>query len=257
MGPFENAAARMVLAGGLFLPLFLRRRRALSFGPQFIAGFLGVALYYALFNLGLVDARATDAGVIQASIPAVTALLAIPLLGERAPLGAWAGIALSMLGVIVLVVGTTSGGVGSLVGDVLIVASVLDWALYSIYIRRLARGADDVTITAAALVVGALLLLPLGAAELAFVAPRPTPSAIVAVLYSGFAASALGYWLWSYGLARVPAGVATTYLNLLPLVAALSGALVLGERVGLLEAAAGVVIVAGVTLAATSSRRDG
>jgi drug/metabolite transporter (DMT)-like permease len=255
MGPFENAAARMLLAAAVFLPVYLPRRRSLPIGRQLVAATLGVALYYALFNLGLMDARATDAGVIQASIPAVTALLAIPLLGERAPLGAWAGIGLSMIGVIALVAGTTGGGVGSLAGDVFIVASVLDWALYSIYIRRLAREVGDAAITAAALVVGAALLLPLGAAELAVVTPRLTVSGAIAVLYSGLAASALGYWLWSYGLARVPAAAATTYLNLLPLVAAISGALVLGERVGIVEAGAGVVIVAGVTLAAASARR--
>jgi O-acetylserine/cysteine efflux transporter len=62
-------------------------------------------------------------------------------------------------------------------------------------------------------------------------------------------AGAVGYWLWSYGLARVPAAQATTYLNLLPVVAAASGALVLGERIGVTELLAGVVIVAGVLLA--------
>jgi len=255
LGPFEIAAARMLLAAAIFLPFYLRRRRALAPRQQLIAGLLGIALYYALFNLGLQDARATDAGVIQASIPAVTALLAIPLLGERASLGAWSGIALSMVGVVALVVGTTAAGSGSLGGDLLIVASVLDWALYSIYIRRLARDVDDAAITAAALVVGAALLLPLGAAELAVVTPRLTPSAIIAVVYSGLAASALGYWLWSYGLARVQAAAATAYLNLLPLVAAVSGAIVLGEHIGIVEVSAGVVIVAGVTLAALSSRR--
>ena len=255
LGPFEIAAARMLLAAAIFLPLYLRRRSVLTLRGQLIAGLLGIALYYAVFNLGLQDARATDAGVIQASIPAVTALLAIPLLGERAALGAWFGIALSMIGVVALVAGTTAAGAGSLFGDLLIVASVLDWALYSIYVRRLARQTDDASITAAALVVGAVLLLPFGAAELAVVTPHVTPTAVAAVVYSGVAASALGYWLWSYGLARVQAAAATAYLNLLPLVAALSGALVLGEHIGIVEIGAGVVIVAGVTLAALSSRR--
>src|SRR5439155_25405149 len=176
-------------------------------------------------------------------------------LGGRGCLGAWSAIALWRVGVVALVVGTTAAGSGSLGGDLLIVASVLDWALYSIYIRRLARDVDDAAITAAALVVGAALLLPLGAAELAVVTPRLTPSAIIAVVYSGLAASALGYCLWSYGLARVQAAAATAYLNLLPLVAAASGAIVLGEHIGIVEVSAGVVIVAGVTLAALSSRR--
>ena len=147
------------------------------------------------------------------------------------------------------VAGTAAQGTGSITGDLFIVASVIDWALYSIYVRRLARRAADTAITAATLVVGAGLLLPLGAAELAFVAPRATLAGAAAVVYAGLGASALGYWLWSYGLARVDAARATTYLNLLPFVAALSGVLVLGERIGAVEIAGGALIVAGVTLA--------
>src|SRR5437868_7427892 len=59
LGPFEIAAARMLLAAAVFLPLYLPRRRRLVFRHQLVVGLLGVALYYALFNLGLVDARAT------------------------------------------------------------------------------------------------------------------------------------------------------------------------------------------------------
>lgn len=253
MGPFENAAARMVVAGAVFLPVYLRTRRELAARDQLLAGFLGVGLYYVIFNLGLMMARATDAGVIQAAIPAVTAVLAIPLLGERAAAARWVGIAVSGAGVATLVLGTTAEGVGSVAGDLLMIATVVDWALYSIYVRRLARRASDAAVTSAALVVGAAMLLPFGAAELAVVPVRATPSAIVAVLYSGLLASALAYWLWSYGLARVRAAAATAYLNLLPLVAALSGALLLGERIGLVEVAGGALIVAGVTVAARSS----
>lgn len=250
MGPFTLAAARMVLAAALFVPAYLRSRTALAPREQLLAGTLGIALYYLFFNFGLREARATDAGVIQASIPAATALLAIPLLGERAAGRTWAGIALSSLGVVLLVVGTTAQGSGSVVGDLLIVASVLDWALYSIYVRRLSRRASDGAITAAALVVGCALLLPFGFAELPVVTPRLTLPGAVAVLYSGLAASALGYWLWSYGLARVDAARAATYLNLLPFVAALSGAILLGERIGPIEVGGGALIVAGVMLAA-------
>jgi hypothetical protein len=59
--------------------------------------------------------------------------------------------------------------------------------------------------------------------------PRVTPAALAATVFLAVFAGALAYWLWSYGLARVEAARATNYLNLLPLVAVLSGTLVLGE----------------------------
>lgn len=250
MGPFQMATVRVLLAAVFYVPVFIATRGTLSLGQGLILGLLGVVLYYLGFNVGLQYARVTDAGVIQASIPAVSALLAIPMLGERPGVPVWAGIALSFVGVVVLVGGTGFAGEGSLIGDLLIVWSVLIWGLYSVYVRRLGTQAGPGAITAATLVWGGLLCVPLGVAELAFVTPRLTPSGVGATLALAIFAGALAYWLWSYGLARVEAARATTYLNLLPLVAAVSGALLLGERVGPIEIAGGLLIVGGVTLAA-------
>jgi len=249
LGPFELAAIRTTIAAALFLPALLRARAQIRALDGLVLGALGVAFYYAAFNIGLATARATDAGVIQAAIPAASALFAIPLLGERGTLRSWLGIVLSTVGVVVLVAGTRAFGEGSLIGDLWIVLTVIDWALYNIAVRRISRRASDTAITAAALVYGAALVLPLGALELAQGLPTITTEGVLAVLFLAFFASALGYWLWSYGLSRLEAGRASTYLNLLPLVAVISGALVLGERVGPIELAGGALILSGVALA--------
>jgi drug/metabolite transporter (DMT)-like permease len=255
LGPFQAAALRVAISAAVFLPAYRATRRAIGRRDSALLGVLGVVAYYGTFNVGLQTARTTDAGVIQASIPAVTGLLAIPLLGERPRWAVWAGIALSTAGVVLLVSQTTGASrEGSLIGDLWIVGSVLDWALYSIVIRRISRSASAVAITAATLVWGAILLVPLALAELAFVRPTLSVASAAATLYLAILAGALGYWLYSYGLARVAAAPATTYLNLLPLVAASSGVLILGERIGVTELAAGAIIVVGVSLA-TAVRR--
>lgn len=249
LGPFELAAIRTIIAAALFVPALLRARGQIRPLDGLVLGALGVAFYYAAFNIGLATARATDAGVIQAAIPAASALFAIPLLGERGTVRSWLGIALSTVGVIVLVAGTSAVGEGSLGGDLWIVLTVIDWALYNIAVRRISRRASDTAITAAALVYGAALVLPIGAFELSQGLPTITLEGALAVLFLAFFASALGYWLWSYGLSRLETGRASTYLNLLPLVAVISGALVLGERVGPIELAGGALILSGVALA--------
>lgn len=255
LGPFQAAALRVVISAAIFLPAYRTARHAIGWRDSALLAVLGVVAYYGTFNVGLQTARTTDAGVIQASIPAVTGLLAIPLLGERPRWAVWAGIALSTAGVVLLVSQTTgTSGEGSLVGDLWIVGSVVDWALYSIVVRRVSRSASAVAITSATLVWGAILLIPFALAELAFVRPTLSVASAAATLYLAIFAGSLGYWLYSYGLARVAAAPATTYLNLLPFVAAISGVLALGERIGLIELGAGAIIVAGVTLA-TAVRR--
>lgn len=255
LGAFQAATLRVLISAAIFLPAYRAGRHAIAWRDGALLGALGVVAYYATFNVGLQTARTTDAGVIQAAIPAVTALLAIPLLGERPRWTVWAGIALSTAGVVLLVTLTAGArGEGSLVGDLWIVGSVLDWALYSILVRRVARSASAGAITAATLVWGAALLVPFALVELAFVQPALTVASAAATLYLAIFAGALGYWLYSYGLARIATAQATTYLNLLPLVAAISGVLFLSERIGLAEFGAGAVIVAGVSLA-TGARR--
>ena len=250
MGAFQAAAARVVISAALVAPAIARLPRSgIGLWAGVALGVLGIVAYYAGFNVGLETARATDAGVIQATIPAVTALLAIAVLGERPRWQVWAGIALSFAGVTALVTGTSAAGEGSLIGDLWIVFSVGVWSLYSVFARRLGTRASATAITAATLGWGAVLLLPFAAFELQTVTPRLTLAGAAATLYLAVFAGAIGYWLWSYGLARVPAAQATTYLNLLPVVAAASGALVLGERIGVTELLAGAVIVAGVFLA--------
>jgi drug/metabolite transporter (DMT)-like permease len=248
LGPFELATVRVLIAAALFLPAFVAGRARLARWDGPILGLLGVVIYYGAFNVGLREARATDAGVIQASIPAVSALLAVPLLGERASWRVWLGIALSSVGVVVLVLGTGVAGQGSLVGDLWIVASVVTWALYTIYLRQLAPRARDAVVTAATLVWGGALLVPLGLGELAIVRPTLSLEGVAAIIYLAVFAGALGYWLWSYGLARIETGRASVYLNLLPLVAAVSGVVFLGERLGVSEFAGGVLIVGGVLM---------
>lgn len=248
-GPFELAAIRTTIAAVLFVPALVRARGTIRAMDGVVLGALGVAFYYAAFNIGLATARASDAGVIQAAIPAASALFAIPLLGERGTARSWLGIVLSTVGVVVLVVGTSALGEASLAGNLWIVLTVIDWALYNIAVRRISRRASDTAITAAALVYGAALVIPLGALELAQGLPRVTLEGALAVLFLAFFASALGYWLWSYGLSRIEAGRASTYLNLLPLIAVVSGALALGERIGPVELAGGALILSGVALA--------
>jgi drug/metabolite transporter (DMT)-like permease len=249
MGPFQMATVRTLIAAAIFLPAFLANRRQVTTRQSFALGMLGIVSYYAAFNIGLQTARVTDAAVIQAAIPAAAALLAMPMLGERGTRWVWVGIALSFIGVVVLVAGTGVSGEGDLVGDLWMVGSVITWALYTVYTRRVSRGASASAITAATLVWGGLMLVPLGAIESMFVMPRLTPAGMGATLFLALAAGALGYWLWSYGLAHLEAARASNYLNLLPLVAAISGTLMLGERIGPVELLGGLLIVSGVTLA--------
>jgi drug/metabolite transporter (DMT)-like permease len=74
------------------------------------------------------------------------------------------------------------------------------------------------------------------------------PDAVLAFLYLGIGASALGFVLWAMALVDAPASVVASAIYATPPLATVSGWIVLGERPAPWVLAGGVVILAAVTL---------
>src|SRR5690606_5630645 len=122
--------------------------------------------YYLAFTLGMVYISASQGALVQASIPAMTALVAALWLRERASGLRWLGIAMSIAGVLIVFSGgAADSGEASQTGNLLIFASVVCWALYTALVKRVAAF-DSLVITVAVMGTGAILLLPIAGYEL-------------------------------------------------------------------------------------------
>lgn len=214
-------------------------------------GVLNPGLAYALGLLGLAQLSASVAVVVWATEPAMVALLARPVLGERLRPPVLALSAVAIAGVAILAGDPGAGG--SAAGVALVAAAVLCCAIYTVATRRRLADAPEtlgvVTAQQAAALAFALALLALVAvaAPGALVPPdtsAPTPALVASVLASGLVYYGLAYWLYLDGLRRVPASLAATAFYLIPAFG-LVAAYALGER---LEprawAGAAVVLVA-------------
>ena len=181
LGPFALTLVRFLLALLALLPLAWRERchaaaRApLPWRALALAGLLGGGLYFALQNLGLLYTTASEASLILACIPALVALLSALLLRERIGLLRAAGVAASVLGVAVIVVADRAArwqGSG-LLGDLLIVATAVAWAAYTVLGKHSGGRATPAVLSAATVGFGALFLLPLAGYE---ALTRPLPA---------------------------------------------------------------------------------
>nr|WP_199041063.1 EamA family transporter [Dyella sp. ASV24] len=131
-------------------------------------------------------------------------------------------------------------------------AAGLGWALYIVFGKKAgeAHGGDAVTWGTS---IGALVAIPFGVAHAggALLSPSLLPYALgVAVL-----SSALPYSLEMVALTRLPARTFSTLLSLEPAVAALAGAVLLSERLSLLQCLAIVAIIVAAAGTALSVRR--
>lgn len=253
IGPFALAVARFAVALVVLVPFARRRgfRLRMAVRGRFLRfGATGVAAYFGLQNLGLVYTTAGSASLINALIPAATAVLAAVLLGERPGPRQTLGIVLSVIGVgLVVRSGLDLGDTLALVGNLLILGSALSWGLYTVQGRRRAGEVPAIVLSTGSIASGTLLLLPFAIGELVVQGPPALrPDGIAVIAYLGVMASAATFVLWNSALRSVSASAAGAGTNLVPVVG-LGLAVLAGEPVSGLQLFGGLLATSAVFLA--------
>lgn len=257
VGPFALAFVRVAIGAAVLLACaFVRQARggshspwsALPWGTMITMGLVGVVLYYAVFNYSLVYTSASQGALVQSCIPAMTALVAVVWLREQASVMRWTGIALSMVGVLIVFSGAAAQtGDASLLGNVLMFVSAVLWGIYTSMAKRVANF-DPLQVTAGIIGASVVLLLPLAAFEVvADGMPSVNLKGWLGMAYLGAGASGIGYMLYSAALKHIDASEAGVYTNLIPIVGVVTGVM-LGDPLSLRAILGGMVVLVGVWL---------
>jgi drug/metabolite transporter (DMT)-like permease len=256
--PVLIAFLRFALATAILLPLaLLRRRHSAPIGRrQWITvaamGVCGFTLFQAGANIAQTYTTATQAALIQSNIPVLTAVLAALVLRERPSGRRIAGIALSLVGIlaVVLVAAPAERASNPLLGGAIMLASVGMWAIYTVLAKHLI-GADLLKVTAYSTAFGALFLLPLAlfeAGELAL--PAISMRGWLSIAYLGAMSSAMANLLYNRSLAHLEASQAASFINLVPIVGVVVAVVFLGEPLIGWQLVGGAVTLVGVWLTA-------
>jgi drug/metabolite transporter (DMT)-like permease len=220
---------------------------------------VGIFVHQLLQVHGLQLTSATTTGWLIGLIPLWTAILSRLLLKEPMNPQKVFGLLLGFVGAVLLITrGEISAKLLSLPatrGNVLVLLSTLNWAVYSVLGHGTLRRLGAARATAGAMILGWLMLTPLflaqaGWHELAHV------SAVgwISVIFLGVGCSGLGYLFWYGALERLEASRVAAFLYLEPLVTLGAAALILGERAGLLTLLGGTVVLTGVLLVEKAPR---
>ena len=218
-----------------------------------LLGFLGITFHQWLQSNGLVTAQATTTAWIVATTPVFMALLGVLFLKETLGAGRTLGIALAALGVILVVtrgdVRTFASGRVGAPGDVLVLLSAPNWAIFSALSRRGLQAHP-----AARMMFYVMALGWLFTTLLFFTGPglsdigRLTLTGWLGVGFLGVFCSGLAYIFWYDGLQLIPASQVGVFLYVEPLVAVVVAAIVLREPLGLVTLLGGATILFGVWL---------
>ncbi len=214
-------------------------------------GVLGSFLNHILFFFALMWAPAAHGSIVPATTsPVWTMLLAAWLGGERVSRGQIAGIALCLVGVVLVVRPErllAGGGLGVFFGDLLFLLGGLSWAVYSVLSKMAMRHVSASGTLAFGMAVGTTCLAPLSLLERPWaVLPRASAVSWLALAYLVVAGTVLSFLWWNIAIRRVGAGRTAIFSNLVPVFGVLLAWLVLGERLTLLQLGGGFLALLGV-----------
>ena len=259
-------AARLFPVIGSSAATFVRLALAavvvlLATRPRLLAWTAGQWRSVALFGLSLAAMNGCFYAAI-ARIPLGTAvtveflgpLTLAAVLSRRARDLVWVGLAAG--GVVLLGAADGVGGGGGLdpVGIGFALAAGVFWAGYILASARVGAAVPGQGGLGGALLVGAVVLAPLGASGA--VAATTRPELLLLAGATGLLASVIPYSLELAALRRLPPRVFGVLLSLEPAVAATAGWLLLGQAMGAREAlAVGVVVLASAGSTLTARRR--
>lgn len=223
-----------------------------EWGEIVLLGFLGIAFHQWLQANGLVTSQATTTAWIVASIPAFTTLLGVFFLGERLKRLGLPGLVLAGLGVLLVI---SRGNLAALrptalvPGDLLILLSAPNWAVFSVLSRRSLQRRPAAWLMFWVMLTGWLLL------SLLFVLngnwreiPAIGPTGWASIFILGVFGSGLAYIAWYDALETLSASRLSVFVYLEPLVTLAVSAFVLSESVTLPVLLGGGMVLLGVWL---------
>jgi drug/metabolite transporter (DMT)-like permease len=216
-------------------------------------GVIGFAAAFALSHWGILLSTASNAALLIVVEPVAVMLLSPILLGERLSRREAAGAVLALLGTVIVVVNGIPGMSGHLVPhwrrDTLLIRAGLAYGAYSLLGRDVLLRHNPLRVTTHSILWGVVAMAPLAALEL-----RSQPltewslGVFVGIAYLSIVITAIGYLVWNWALARVPAPRAAIFLTVQPIMGALLGVVLLGEAFTAFTATGGALIVAGLLL---------
>lgn len=253
--PVEITLARLALGAAVLFIVVLARREQIPRAWMLwvhiaVAALFANAVPYLLFAIAEQTVNSSTAGIINATTPLWTVVLALAVrhqktMTRRQVLGLAAGF---IGGILIFSPWNSASGLAS-AGGLECLAASISYAISYIYMDRFLarRGLSSVMLSACQLSL-ASVMLAIALAITGVRTPHFTTTSVVAVLVLGIIGTGFAYVLNYQIITSEGATIASTVTYLLPAVAIVLGVLVLSENITALVLVGIALVLAGVAL---------
>jgi len=182
-----------------------------------------------------------------------TIILGAGIFGERLQVKQLVGIALAVVGVLVLIQASFTGQHIPLLGFMLTLAGAFSWACGNIFNKKIMQHSSRPAVMSLVVWSALIPIVPFMVCSLIFDGPALMLESVVAIdtttllslVYLAFIATILGYGIWGTLLGRYETWRVAPLSLLVPVVGMASAALLLDEQLSVMQLAGAVLVMAG------------
>ncbi len=250
LDPQQIAFSRFLVSSVFFIPLIFVIRERYSrreIVMLLILALTGVLLYQLLFIWGESGLTAGNASFIVSLEPIFIAILGVMIKEDKLTSRRLTGLIVATIGLIVLLRPTSITG-DELLSAVLVLLSALSWGIFTVAGKGLLSKHNPMNVTGFVSVFGAIMLFPFAFSGLQGLFSIRDPYLILSLLFMGFFATFLGYYLWFDGLKKVSPIRAGTTLYITPFVTVITASYIISEPIEFITLLGGALIIIGLII---------
>lgn len=266
LSPFTITFFRLLIALIAILPLGYRsvKKHHKHFYaykmPLFIMSVTGVALFHTFIYGALQFTSTTNVAVLETVIPVITMSLSAWLIKERLTRVQKAGVFLSMVGAIWVVLEGQFLKMNELtwnIGDGVMLGAILCWSIYSIYVKKYMSKLPKYGALFIMICMGVIILLPMMLFEWLIVG---VPSLfhiqyIWSLLYLGIFPSVIALLFYNDAVQKLGASTASIFLNFLPIFTMIGAYFWLEESIKVSQLIGAMLVITGVIITTQAGRQ--
>jgi len=253
-GPILLVTLRLLIAGLVFMPLLLQKKKRLLFKSYLpaiiIIAIVSNAIPFTMFAYASLGATSNMLGILNGTTAFLTTVIAYFWLKESVTPKQIIGLLLGFIGVLILV--NPSNGSTTLIASLCAMIGSSCYAFNAVYLQKYHSNSDKKVLIGWSMLFGGIFMIPLASFNL----PNSMPdiNSILALLWLAVISTGVGYLGYVRLIDRIGAVKTVTLTYLLPVFSIIWGAIFLQEQITLIILGGFMFVMMGMYFANTSKK---
>ena len=253
-GPILLVTLRLLIAGLVFMPFLLRKKKRSLYKSYFpailIIAIVSNAIPFTMFAYASLGATSNMLGILNGTTAFLTTVIAYFWLKESVSLKQIVGLLLGFIGVLILV--NPSNGSTTFIASMCAMIGSLCYAFNATYLQKYHSNSDKIVLIGWSMLFGGFFMIPIASFNLPDA--MPDTNSILALFWLAVISTGVGYLAYVRLIDRIGAVKTVTLTYLLPVFSIIWGAIFLQEKITSIILGGFIFVMIGMYFANTSNK---